>query len=264
MTVVGVQADLAWEDRDANLAMFDREVDRAAAIGADLVVLPEMFPSGFSMATDVTAEPAEGPSATFLVERAAATGAWLVGSFACADGGDDGRPTNRLLLAGPDGTVHHYDKVHPFSHAGEDQHFAPGRATRIVDVAGVRVAPFVCYDLRFANVFWSLGPDVDLFVVPANWPSPRRAHWRTLLRARAIENQAWVVGLNRVGVGRTIDGRDLEYSGDSMVVDPLGEVVASAAGQPTLLVATVDTDRVAEVRDRFRFLPDRRFSADLS
>jgi predicted amidohydrolase len=215
------------------------------------------------MATDVTAEPVDGPSATFLHDAAARTGAWTMGSFACADGGADGRPTNRLLLASPDGSSHHYDKVHPFSYAGEDDHFAPGHTTGVVDVAGVRVAPFVCYDLRFANVFWALGPDVDLFVVPANWPSPRRGHWRTLLQARAIENQAWVMGLNRVGTGRTIDGRELPYSGDSMVVDPLGAVVASAADQPTLVMATVDTDRVADVRDRFRFLPDRRFSADL-
>ncbi len=261
LVVVGIQPDLAWEQRDVNLAAAGVSVARAADLGAGLIVLPEMFPTGFSMDTDTTAEPPDGPSASFLVDAASRHGAWLAGSFACLVDGDD-RPTNRLLLAGPDGTTHHYDKIHPFSHAGEDDHFAPGRTTTVVDVAGVRVAPFVCYDLRFANVFWDLAPDVDLYLVPANWPTARREHWTTLLRARAIENQAWVLGVNRVGVGKRLDGGDLPYPGDSMLVDPLGATVSTAAGQEGMVHGTVDTDEVARVRDRLRFLPDRRFSAD--
>lgn len=267
LVVAGVQADLVWEDRDANLASLGREVARATVNGAGLVVLPEMFPTGFSMNTDVTAESMDGPSATFLQNAAVATGAWVAGSFACRDassgGGPDQRPTNRLLLAAPDGTTHHYDKVHPFSHGGETDHFAPGDHTTVVDVAGVRVAPFVCYDLRFANVFWDLAPDVDLYVVPANWPSRRSQHWRALLTARAIENQAWVLGVNRVGDGQRVDGGDLPYDGHSMLVDPWGSTVATMADQSGLVMGTVDTDVVAEVRDQLRFLPDRRFSADL-
>ncbi len=264
LQVAGVQADLAWEDRDTNLALLGREVSRAAANGARLVVLPEMFPTGFSMHTEVTAEAADGPSATFLRDAAMMTGAWTAGSFACRDGGPDDRPTNRLLLASPGGDLHHYDKVHPFSHGGEADHFAPGRRLVVVDVEDVRVALFVCYDLRFANVFWELAPDVDLYVVPANWPTRRRRHWQALLTARAIEDQAFVLGVNRVGVGRRVDGGDLPYGGDTMLVDPWGATVAAMADQPGLVMGAVDTDAVAEVRSQLAFLPDRHFSDDLS
>lgn len=263
LAVAGVQADLAWEDRGANHAMARREVARAAATGARLVVLPEMWPSGFSMDTAVTAEPPEGPSATLMADLAAQHDLWVAGSFACAPGqrgdqrGDD-RPTNRLLLVAPDGSTVHYDKVHPFSYAREHDHFAAGRQAVVAEVDGVRVGLAVCYDLRFANLFWDLGPSVDAFVVPANWPCARRTHWRTLLTARAIENQAWVLGVNRVGLGRRLDGSDLDYCGDSLLVDPLGEVVASAAGQANLLLGVVDTAEVADVRARLPFLPDRR------
>ena len=256
LVVAGVQADLAWEDRRANHAMARREVARAAAAGARLVVLPEMWPSGFSMDTAVTAEGPDGPSATLMADLAGQHEAWVAGSFACRQGDD--RPTNRLLLAGPDGSTVHYDKVHPFSYAGEHEHFAAGRHGVVAEVDGVRLGLAVCYDLRFANLFWDLGPSVDAFVVPANWPCARRSHWRTLLRARAIENQAWVLGVNRVGVGRRLDGSDLDYCGDSLLVDPLGEVVAAAAGQPNLLLGAIDAGTVAEVRAGLPFLPDRR------
>jgi omega-amidase len=112
---------------------------------------------------------------------------------------------------------------------------------------------FVCYDLRFADEFWGLAPDTDVYLVPANWPEARREHWMTLLRARAIENQAYVVGVNRVGSGGGVD-----YCGDTRIVDPLGEVLASASRVETLVVADVSTEHVAAVRDRFRFLADRR------
>ena len=121
------------------------------------------------------------------------------------------------------------------------------------DLDGVRVSPFVCYDLRFADDFWALATTTDLYVVVANWPAPRREHWSTLLRARAIENQAYVVGVNRVG---SADG--LDYVGDSAIIDPLGNVLTSAWTEQTVLMADVDTDRVTATRERFPFLADRR------
>jgi predicted amidohydrolase len=157
------------------------------------------------------------------------------------------------VLAGPDGTVHRYDKVHPFTHAGEHHHFSAGSELRTFTVEGTRISPFVCYDLRFADEFWALGPGTDVFVVPANWPDTRREHWRTLLRARAIENQCYVVGVNRVG-----EGGGLSYAGGSCIVDPLGRTLVEAALVETVLVADVDPGVVSDVRDRFRFLPDRR------
>ena len=129
-----------------------------------------------------------------------------------------------------------------------------GNATITVDIEGVSTSIFVCYDLRFADDFWRLAPDTDAYVVVANWPASRVQHWRALLMARAIENQAWVIGCNRVG-----RGGNLEYSGDSLVVDPLGEVVADGAGGGEVtLMATIDAGTVADVRGRYPFLADRR------
>ncbi len=254
--VAGIQADLAWEDRGANHAMARTEVARAAAAGAGLVVLPEMFPSGFSMATDTVAESPDGPTATLMSDLAAAHGVWVAGTFACRH--DDSLPTNRLQVAAPSGQVTSYDKIHPFTHGAESDHYVGGDGPVVVDVEGVRIGLAVCYDLRFANLFWALGPAVDAFIVPANWPCARSAHWRSLLVARAIENQAWVLGVNRVGVGRRTDGGDLDYCGDTMLVDPMGAITASASGAPNLVLGTIDTEEVATVRARFRFLDDRR------
>lgn len=249
--VAAVQQDTVWEDPDANFERLRPRVAAAAAAGARLVVLCEMYSTGFSLATDRTAEPPDGPSTAFLADRAAAHDVWIGGSLPVTVPG--GLPRNRFVLAAPDGTLHHYDKIHPFTYSGEHEWFGAGDRHVVVDVDGLRTALFVCYDLRFADEFWALAPDVDAYLVPANWPSSRREHWRTLLVARAVENQAYVVGVNRVGTG----GK-LHYSGDTMVVDPFGEVLASAAAAETTLVVELDPARVREVRESYPFLPDRR------
>ena len=183
-------------------------------------------------------------------------GVWVGGSCpeirADNEPGDE-RPSNSFVLAGPDGTQHRYRKVHPFSFSGEHEHVRAGDQLVTVDIEGLRVSMFVCYDLRFADEFWQLATGTDVYLVPANWPETRREHWMALLRARAIENQAYVVGVNRVG-----EGGGLTYSGDSMIVDPLGQVLASASRVETALLADVSGAEVAATRDRFRFLPDRR------
>ena len=252
MKVAGIQHDVVWEDGPATLARLDPQLEVAAGAGARLVVLTEMFPTGFSMEPERTAEPEGGPSTEWLRRRAAALDVWLAGSVPIRpDGG--GRPVNRFLLAGPDGRLDHYDKIHPFSYSGEHHHYAPGARRVTFTVDGVRVTPFVCYDLRFADEFWAMAEATDCYVVVANWPAGRRAHWRALLVARAIENQAYVVGVNRVG-----EGGGLAYAGDSRIVDPLGEVLAAGAGGETILLADVDPAVVAETRKRFPFLADRR------
>ena len=251
MKVAAVQHEIVWEDRDANFARLRPQIAAAAGAGARLVVLSEMFSTGFSLDVDRVAEPVDGPSATFLREQAAAHGVWVCGSAPERAEGDE-LPHNTLVLAGPDGTVHRYDKIHPFSYAREHERYQAGDRHVTVDVEGLRVTLFVCYDLRFADHFWGLAHDTDCYVVPANWPRSRRHHWRSLLVARAIENQAYVVGVNRVGEG---DG--LVYSGDSMIVDPLGETLASGGWTEALLVAEVDPAVVAEIRDHYPFLRDR-------
>jgi predicted amidohydrolase len=250
-----VQHDIDWEQPELTRKRVAPQIAQAAAAGARLVALSEMFATGFSMRTETIAEDEGGPNEQFLVDQAREHGCWLVASI--AQHGPDGRARNNAVLAAPDGTVQRYAKIHPFSYAREHEHYAAGDRFLTVDVEGVRTTLFVCYDLRFADEFWAVARETDLYVVVANWPEPRREHWRTLLRARAIENQAYVLGVNRVG---TVQGarREQHYVGDSVLVDPLGVAVVEAAQQETVLVADVLPDRVAEVRRDLPFLPDRR------
>ncbi len=253
MRVAIVQHDVVYEDALATLERLGPMVQAAAADGAGLVLLTEMFATGFSMATDKVAEPAgTGPGSRFLAERAAATGAVVAGSLPVLDPGAT-RPVNRFVFAFPDGSTVTYDKLHPFSHAGEDRHYAPGDKVVQVQVGGCALTPFVCYDLRFADVFWSAADRTDAYVLVANWPSVRQAHLRALVVARAIENQAYVLATNRVG-----RGGDLDYAGGSLVVDPFGEILAEAGANEEILLVDLDPARVVEVRDRYRFLADRR------
>jgi predicted amidohydrolase len=254
--VAAIQHDIVWHDRSANFDHLAPRVGAAAAAGARMVLLTETFSTGFSFDTPGIAEPEGGPSAQFLVDMAARYDVWVGGScpeIAPDAPADDQRPSNVFVLAAPDGTTHRYRKIHPFSHAGEEQYVRPGTEFVTVDVDGLRCSLFVCYDLRFADEFWALAHDTDAYLVVANWPAKRRQHWSALLRARAIENQAYVVGVNRVG-----SGGGLDYTGDSAIVDPLGEVLVSGAGGETMLFADLDPAMVASTRDHFRFLQDRR------
>jgi predicted amidohydrolase len=250
--IAAVQHDIVWEDRAANFARLAPQVARAVGAGAEIVLLSETFSTGFSMTPGI-GEPEGGPSAQFLAAQAAEHGVWVAGT--CPEVAEDGAlPYNSFVLAGPDGTTHRYRKLHPFTHAGEHERFRAGDAPVTVEVGGLRITPFVCYDLRFGNVFWHAAPDTDVYLVPANWPTPRRAHWQTLLQARAIENQAYVVGCNRVGTA----GDGSEHAGDSRIVDPMGELLATAAGVETIVLADVDPAVVTATRERFSFLADRR------
>ena len=260
MRIAAVQHDIVWEDRDANFERLAPQVRRAVGAGAELVLLTETFSTGFSMTPGI-GEPEGGPSAQFLAGQAAEHGVWVGGSCpeiagdtGGAGGGGRTLPYNSFVLAGPDGTEHRYRKINPFTHGGERERFRAGTDPVTVTVGGLRITPFICYDLRFADVFWRAAPATDVYLVPANWPAARRNHWRTLLEARAIENQAYVVGCNRVGTG----GDGIAHAGDSRIVSPMGELLATAAEVETIVLADVDAGQVAETRDRLRFLADRR------
>ncbi|HEV8297886.1 MAG TPA: nitrilase-related carbon-nitrogen hydrolase [Acidimicrobiales bacterium] len=258
MRVAAIQHDIVWERPAENHARLAPRIAEAAAAGAQLVALSEMYATGFSMNAGRIAEPPEGPSTAFLADQARAHGVWVCASVPTRVEANR-RPTNRLVLAGPLGEHHHYDKLHPFSYAGEHDHYAGGEHVVTCTIEGVRVTPFVCYDLRFADDFWAAARDTDMYLVVANWPAARRTHWQILLRARAVENQAYVLGVNRVGAGDGID-----YAGDSVVVDPFGEVIAESL-DPTerIVVADVEAARVREVRAHYPFLRDRRtFASD--
>lgn len=252
MRVAALQTDIVWENPEANFERLAPRIAAAAAADAGLVLLPEMFACGFSMSTERIAEPEEGPTTLFLRRLAAAHGLWIGGSLPEQPSAEP-RPYNTFVLAGPGGELHRYRKIHPFTFAREHEHYGAGNERVVVEIGGLRCALFVCYDLRFADEWWALAPEVDAYLCVASWPEARRHHWRSLLLARAIENQAYVVGVNRVG-----EGGSLTYRGDSAILDPLGETLASAANAETMLLADLDPATVADVRQRLPFLSDRR------
>ncbi len=258
MKVAAVQYDIAWEDPAENFQRLEARIADSVKCGAQLVVLPEMFSCGFSMATERIAEAHAGPSAQFIAAQAKRHGVWLCGSFPelAAAGSEatlDGRPANTLVLSSPSGELSRYQKIHPFTFAREHEHYRAGTEFLVREVNGVSCCFFICYDLRFANEFWVNAPQTDCYVVIANWPEKRRSHWQALLLARAIENQAYVVGVNRVG-----RGGELDYSGDSAIIDPLGQTLCSAAMAETTLYADLSPALVKKARERFPVLQDRR------
>lgn len=250
--VAGLQLDIAWESPIDNHAKVDPWIRTAVAAGARLLVLPEMFACGFTMKTEGVAEPEDGPTTRFLVERAFEHGLWIGGSVPELPEGAE-RPFNTFVIAGPHGQLYRYRKIHPFTFADEHLHYDAGDRFVTIDIEGVRCTLFVCYDLRFADEMWATAKDTDCYLFVANWPEKRRSHWTALLQARAIENQAYVVGCNRVG-----EGGGLRYTGDSRIVDPLGRILAAGAEGETLLLADVDPAVVADTRARLPFLQDRR------
>jgi len=236
-----LQQPLEWMDGAANLRFFDSLL--GDLIGRDLIVLPEMFTTGFAMEA-AKSSLAESEVIAWLQEKAAAAQAMVAGSAAIqtAKGA-----VNRFFLVEPGGAVHFYDKRHLFRMAGEHEHYLAGDRREVFEWRGWRILPQVCYDLRFP-VFARSRNDYDLALYVANWPAPRTLHWQVLLQARAIENQAYVVGCNRVGS----DGNGHSYSGDSRIFSPQGEVLA--AGEPhqaAVLEADLSLESLREYRDRF-------------
>lgn len=249
LTVALVQAATVWHDARAN-----RELYGTAVLGlagrADLIVLPETFLSGFSNDAIKDAEGMDGAGVRWLGELAREVGAVVTGSLIIRAG--EG-VYNRLIWARPDGTLAHYDKRHLFRMAGEHERYAAGAERLIVEIDGWRICPLVCYDLRFPvflrNRFdaGSKRLDYDLALFVANWPSPRRHAWRTLLRARAIENLAYCVGVNRVGV----DGNQLHYAGDSVALDFVGEPIVELGSEPGVVTALLSAEKLRAHRERF-------------
>jgi predicted amidohydrolase len=245
-----VQADTRWHDAAGNRALYGQLV-RALRGQSELIVLPETFTSGFTNETLGNAETMQGESVRWLRGLATEVGAVVTGSMVIREGE---HCYNRLLWAHPDGTLAHYDKRHLFRMAGEHQRYADGKARLIVELNGWRICPQVCYDLRFpvwlrnrhaSSVAGRFDYDVLLFV--ANWPAARQHAWRTLLRARAIENLSYCIGVNRVGV----DGNQLSYAGDSAALDFLGNALVECGAQPQSVTVTLSAAALAAHRERF-------------
>ena len=250
MRVAGIQFDLAWEQPEENFRRATPLLEQAAAAGATLALLPEMFATGFSMDA---AKCAGGSEATRAFLRDSARRLRLHVAGGHAEPGSP-RPRNALSLFAPDGSEPlHYQKIHPFALAGEERAYCGGDALPTATIEGVRVTAVICYDLRFPELFRATAARTDLFLVPANWPERRRHAWRTLLAARAIESQCFVLGVNRIG-----DAAGEPHSGDSVLLDPFGEARAAASHAAAVVDGDVDPAEVARVRARFPFLADRR------
>ena len=237
-----IQTELVWQDPAANRAHFEPLL--AQASGADLIVLPEMFSTGFSMESARLAEEEEGPTSLWLQRQARQLEAVVTGSLIIRAA--DGSYRNRLLWARPDGSLAHYDKRHLFRMAGEDQHFSAGEQQALFELNGWRIRPLICYDLRFP--VWSRDAGgTDLLLYTANWPAARRAHWNRLLPARAIENQCYVAAVNRVGR----DGKGLDYAGDSQVLDFQGDCLLACEDADGVRKLSLDPRKLAAYREHF-------------
>lgn len=251
MRVAGVQLEIVWEDPKSNLTRVEPLVAEAATAGARLIALPEMFATGFTMAAAAAAMHADEIREA-LASMARRHRVWLLGGY--AEPGE-ARPYNACSLMSPAGDeVVHYRKIHPFSLAREHEHYAAGRQLVTAVVEGIRVTPTICYDLRFPEMYRAAAVGTDLFAVLANWPDRRSHAWRTLLAARAIDCQAWLLGVNRSGD----DGNGVPHRGDSSLVDPMGEIAETLAWEEGLVAGDVDAGRVREIRERLPFLADRR------
>jgi len=243
LRVTIVQSMLHWEDAEANRGMFAAKLNELKG-STDIVVLPEMFTTGFSMRSSELAEPMQGPTLTWMRTQAQLLEAALYGSVIIEDNGER---YNRGLFVKPDGEVAVYDKRHLFRFAHENEHYSAGHDRVVVQWRGWHLLLQICFDLRFP-VFARNRGDYDAILYVANWPEARRFPWSQLLIARAIENQCYVAGVNRVGM----DGKGIHYSGDSVIIDPRGEAVASVEPSTEgLATAAFDWNALEEFRAKF-------------
>ena len=255
-TVYAVQLDIVWEDKATNFRKVEALVTGAAPAAGSLLVLPEMFACGFSMNLAVTRQGEDREDEAFLADLARKHGVFVAGGVVSQGMAEKGR--NEAVIFSPEGKLlARYAKIHPFSLGGEAQGHERGREIVTCEWGGFVVAPFVCYDLRFPEIFRAAArKGADLFVVMALWPVKRQQHWLTLLQARAIENQAYVVGVNRVG-----RDPDFLYSGRSVVVDPHGVIIADAGEREHIISTVLEREVVASWRRDFPALRDAHWSA---
>jgi predicted amidohydrolase len=245
-----VQADQKWEDKAGNLALFEERLNdiQKQEERPDIIVLPEMFTTAFTMEPEKLAEGMDGEGVNWMQRMARKLNAIITGSLIIKE---SGAYFNRLIWMMPDGSMSFYNKRHLFSMAGEEKVYFPGTEKLIVEYKGWKICPVVCYDLRFP--VWLRNTErYDVLIVAANWPERRIQHWRKLLQARAIENQCYVAGVNRVGV----DGNQFNYSGSTMYVDPMGEILSELVNEEGIILAELQREVLTHTRRYMPFLND--------
>lgn len=246
INVTLIQSDIIWEDRISNLKKYQEKINQIKS--TDLIILPEMFTSGFSMNPKDISEKMDGETIQWMKDNASKINSAICGSIIIEE---DNKYFNRFIWVNPDGSINHYDKRHLFSFAGENENYTPGNDKIIIEYKGWKICPLICYDLRFP--VWSRNlEDYDLLIYVANWPDKRKTAWKSLLVARAIENQCYVIGVNRVG-------RDSKnyYSGDSSLINALGETLYINSHIEEIHTTTITKYELNKVRTQLPFLNDR-------
>ena len=241
------QFDIAWEDRESNFRKLENLVNED--VKTDLIILPEMWSTGFSMRPESVAENEAGTALSWMITNSKRLNTAIAGSVSVADGR---KYYNRFYFVHPEGHVDQYDKKHLFSYGKENDHYQSGLERITIDYMGWKIMPIICYDLRFP-VWCRNNVDYDLMIVVANWPSARVHHWDALIRARAIENQSYIAAVNRIGV----DGNGLQYPGHSCIIDMNGNTVMELGEREVLGIFTLEKDLLTEYRQHFRFLQDQ-------
>ena len=248
MKIALIQANLIWENPKANRDIFENKINEINE-SLDLIVLPEMFTTGFTMSPNAVAESMQGETVLWMQSLAKAKNAAITGSVVIEE---DSNFYNRMLFVVPSGEIQYYDKRHLFTLAGEDRVYSRGAQKIIIDYLGWKICPLVCYDLRFP-VFSRNTEDYDLLIYVASWPKTRIHAWDTLLNARSIENMCYLVGVNRIGK----DNNGYEFIGHSQAIDCLGEYLIDPQEEEGVFIATLDKSKLIEVRKKLNFLNDR-------
>lgn len=248
LKVALVQTDLVWENKKRNLSNIEKSIGLLPS-DIDVIILPEMFNTGFTMNPAPFAENMEGDTLQWMKKISHQKNAALTGSLIIAEGNGY---YNRLIWMLPDGSYSYYDKKHLFTLAGEENFYKAGKKRLIVEFKGWNICPMICYDLRFP-VWLRNTENYDCLIIVANWPERRISHWEHLLVARAIENQCYVIGVNRVGT----DGNDFYHNGSSMLVNPMGKKLLKISDIDTVIVASLKYDQITQIRKDLPFLADR-------
>jgi predicted amidohydrolase len=252
MNVLAIQLDIAWHDKRANHDKVRRLLDREQVLPGSLLVLPEMFATGFSMDVPQVTDQVIRETETFLTTLARERNVCIIGGLVSHC--EDGRGRNEALVAFPDGKTLRYHKIHPFTLGGESDHYLAGRDLLLFEWQGFQVAPFICYDLRFPEIFRAATRrGAQVLAVIANWPSAREEHWLTLLRARAIENQCYVIGVNRSG-----NDPKFSYPGRTQIIGPKGGIIADAGAREGCIAANLSLQALLDYRTELPFLKDMK------
>jgi len=247
LKVTLIQSYLFWEDTKKNLIQFESKIN-AINQKTDIIILPEMFNTSFSLNVEKLGETMLGTTVSWMKKMAAKMDCVITGSLIIKE---DNKYFNRLLWVKPVGNIEYYDKHHLFPLSEESQKISPGQEKKLFTLKNWKICPIICYDLRFP-VWCRNKEEYDILFVVANWPESRSSHWRTLLQARAIENQAFVIGVNRVGE----DGKNIYHSGDTMLIHPGGNILFQKMDEEDVYTATIQHDEIGKVRTSFPFLPD--------